>query len=281
MTRRLLTPAEVRAWRAQNVGPVGFVPTMGFLHEGHLALMRQAKSECGTAVASLFVNPLQFGPDEDFGRYPRALEADLAKLESAGVDAVFTPGVADLYPAGFDTRVEVGAAASPLEGAVRPGHFAGVATVVLKLLNIVQPRRAYFGQKDAQQCVVIRQVVRDLDVPLEVVVAPTVREADGLAMSSRNSYLGPEERTAATVLFRALSAAERTFRGGARDGEGLRRRMAEVLSAEPLARPDYVSVAHPDTLAEISGEAGEGALASLAVRIGSTRLIDNLVLRSG
>ncbi len=281
MTRRLLTPAEVRAWRAQIVGPVGFVPTMGFLHEGHLALMRQAKAECGTAVASLFVNPLQFGPDEDFGRYPRALEADLTKLESAGVDAVFTPGVADLYPAGFDTRVEVGPLASLLEGAVRPGHFAGVATVVLKLLNIVQPRRAYFGQKDAQQCAVIRQVVRDLDVPLEVVVAPTVREADGLAMSSRNSYLGAEERTAATVLFRALSAAERTFRGGARDGEGLRRRMAEVLSAEPLARPDYVSVAHPETLAEISSEAGEGALASLAVRIGGTRLIDNLVLRSG
>jgi pantoate--beta-alanine ligase len=278
--KRLFTPAEVRAWRVGQ-GSIGFVPTMGFLHEGHLALMRRAKAECGTAVASLFVNPLQFGPGEDFDRYPRALEADLAKLESAGVAAVFTPGVGDLYPPEFDTRVEVGAVTLPLEGAVRPGHFVGVATVVLKLFNIVQPTRAYFGQKDAQQTVVIRRMVRDLDVPVEVVVAPTVREPDGLAMSSRNSYLGPEERAAAVVLWRALSDAEAAFRSGERDGPALRARMAAVLVAEPLARIDYVSVADPETLAEVEGRAGEGALASLAIRIGATRLIDNLPLRSG
>ena len=279
--RRLFTPAEVRAWRAERAGTVGFVPTMGFLHEGHLALMRRAKAENGAAAASLFVNPLQFGPGEDFGRYPRALEADLAKLEGAGVEAVFTPDVEALYPAGFDTKVVVGGVTTPLEGAVRPGHFTGVATVVLKLFNIVGPDRAYFGQKDAQQCVVLQKMVRDLNVPVEVVVAPTVREADGLAMSSRNSYLGPEERTAATVLIRALSAAEAAFRAGERDAEALRRRMAEVLEGEPLARPDYVSLADPDTLAEVDGRVREGALASLAVRIGTTRLIDNLPLRSG
>lgn len=278
--KRLITPAEVRAWRAGQ-GTVGFVPTMGFLHEGHLALMRRAKVENGTVVASLFVNPLQFGPGEDFDRYPRALEDDLRKLESAGVDAVFTPGVADLYPAGFDTRVEVGAVSAPLEGAVRPGHFTGVATVVLKLFNIVAPTRAYFGQKDAQQTVVIRRMVRDLDVPLEVVVAATVREPDGLAMSSRNTYLGREERTAALVLFRALSAAETAFRSGEHDGDALRARLTEVLAGEPLARVEYVSVADPETLAEVQGPAAEGALALLAVRIGATRLIDNLVLRSG
>jgi pantoate--beta-alanine ligase len=254
---------------------------MGFLHEGHLTQMRRAKAETDAVIASLFVNPLQFGPGEDFDRYPRALEGDLAKLEAAGVRAVFTPGVDDLYPAGFDTRVEVGAVAAPLEGAVRPGHFTGVATVVLKLLNIVRPDRAYFGQKDAQQCAVIRRMVRDLDVPVEVVVASTVREPDGLAMSSRNSYLDPQARTAATVLFRALLAAEAVFREGRRDAEGLRARMRAVLAAEPLAKVDYVSIADPNTLAEISGEAAEGALASLAVRIGATRLIDNLLLRSG
>jgi pantoate--beta-alanine ligase len=277
--KRLFTPAEVRAWRAEQ-GAVGFVPTMGFLHQGHLALMQRAKAENGAALASLFVNPLQFGPGEDFDRYPRALEDDLAKLEAVGVDAAFTPAVGDLYPSSFDTRIEVGAVAAPLEGAVRPGHFAGVATVVLKLFNIVRPDRAYFGQKDAQQCAVIRRMVRDLDVPVEVVVAPTVREPDGLAMSSRNSYLSPVERAAAPVLHRALLAAEAALREGARDAGALRGRMAEVLAAEPLARVDYVSVADPETLAELQGPVGEGALASMAVRIGATRLIDNLILRS-
>lgn len=277
--KRLITPAEVRAWRAGQ-GTVGFVPTMGFLHEGHLALMRRAGAENDVAVASLFVNPLQFGPGEDFDRYPRALEEDLRKLESAGVDAVFTPGVADLYPQGFDTKVEVGAVTAPLEGAVRPGHFAGVATVVLKLFNIVAPTRVYFGQKDAQQTVVIRRMIRDLDVPVEVVVAPTVREPDGLAMSSRNSYLGPQERAAAPVLFRALSTVETAFRAGDRDGESLRRRMKEVLTAEPLAQVDYVSIADPETLIEVHGPIRDEALASMAVRIGPTRLIDNLLLRN-
>lgn len=280
MTERLITPAEMRAWRMGR-GVVGFVPTMGFLHAGHLALMRQAKAECGRVVASLFVNPLQFGPGEDFDRYPRALESDLEKLEAAEVDAVFTPGVADLYPPGFETRVEVGTVGTPLEGAVRPGHFTGVATVVLKLLNIVGADRAYFGQKDAQQTVVIRRMVRDLDVPVEVVVSPTVREPDGLALSSRNSYLSPEDRAAAPVLLRALSAAEAEFRAGGRDAEALRRRMAEVLASEPRAQVDYVSVAHPETLVELHGFVPDGALASLAVRMGATRLIDNLVLGSG
>jgi pantoate--beta-alanine ligase len=254
---------------------------MGFLHEGHLTLVRRAKAECGSAIVSLFVNPLQFGPGEDYGRYPRAIEADLAKLAGAGVDAVFTPGVADLYPAGFETRVEPGAVAAPLEGAVRPGHFAGVATVVLKLFNIVQPDRAYFGQKDAQQCAVIRRMVRDLDVPVEVVVAPTVREPDGLAMSSRNSYLSPQERAAATVLYRALSAALTAFGGGLREADALRTRMRSVLADEPLAVVDYVSIADPDSLTEVTGQAGEGALAAVAARLGATRLIDNLILRSG
>jgi pantoate--beta-alanine ligase len=278
--RRLTTVAEVRAWRAGRT-QVGFVPTMGFLHEGHMALVRQARAECGAVVASLFVNPLQFGPGEDFDRYPRALENDLGMLQAAGVAAVFTPGVAELYPPGFGTRVEPGAVAAPLEGAVRPGHFAGVATVVLKLFNIVGPDRAYFGQKDAQQVAVIRRVVRDLDVPVAVVVAPTVREPDGLAMSSRNSYLSPEERAAAPVVHAALSAAQASFAAGERDAEALRRAMSAVLAREPLARPDYVSVADPETLTEVEGWTPEGALASLAVRFGSTRLIDNVLLRSG
>lgn len=278
--RRLLTVAEVRAWRAQQ-GSVGFVPTMGFLHQGHLALMHRARSDGDAVIASLFVNPLQFGPDEDFDRYPRALEGDLASLSGAGVHAVFTPSVAELYPPGFDARVEVGAVAAPLEGVVRPGHFTGVATVVLKLFNIVGPNRAYFGQKDAQQCAVIRRMVRDLNVPVDILVSPTVREPDGLAMSSRNSYLDPAARAAAPVLFRALSAAQASFLAGDRKAEALRSRMRAVLAGEPLAQVDYISVADADSLTEIEGAAGEGALASMAVRIGTTRLIDNLLLRSG
>lgn len=276
---RLWTVAEVRAWRAKRTG-VGLVPTMGFLHDGHLALARQARAECDAVVASLFVNPLQFGPGEDFDRYPRALETDLAMLEAAGVDAAFTPGVADLYPAGFDTRVEPGTVAQSLEGAARPGHFGGVATVVLKLFNITRADRAYFGRKDAQQVAVIRRMIRDLNVPVEMIVAPTVREPDGLAMSSRNTYLGPAERAAAAVVFRALNAARTDFAAGERDADALRARMARVLASEPLARPDYVSLADPDTLEEARGSIDAGVLASLAVRFGGTRLIDNLLLGS-
>jgi len=270
------TIAAMRGARRGFEG-LGFVPTMGFLHQGHLSLVARAKAECGAAAVSIFVNPTQFGPNEDLARYPRDLPRDLALLREAGADVVFTPQPAEIYPPGFATAIDVGPVADPLEGASRPGHFSGVATVVAKLFNIVQPTRAYFGQKDAQQTVVIRRMARDLDMPLEVVVAPTVRESDGLAMSSRNTYLSPEQRGAATVLFRALSEAERRFAAGERDGEALRRAMLAVLAQEPAAQVDYVSVADPDTLEELQ-RIERGALASMAVRIGATRLIDNLLL---
>ncbi|HEX6958029.1 MAG TPA: pantoate--beta-alanine ligase [Ferrovibrio sp.] len=258
-------------------GRLGFVPTMGYLHDGHLSLVRQARAECGAVAASIFVNPTQFAPHEDFSRYPRDMERDLALLRDLGTDLVFTPGVAEMYPPGSVTAVEVSEVSERLEGAVRPGHFRGVATVVCKLFNIVQPTRAYFGQKDAQQTVVIRRMVRDLAMPLEVVVCPTVREPDGLAMSSRNVYLAPEERRAAAVLYRALRQAEAAYRGGERAAASLRRIMRDTLAGEPLAEIEYVSVAHPDSLAELDAVI-DGALLSLAVRIGRTRLIDNIPL---
>jgi pantoate--beta-alanine ligase len=259
---------------------VGFVPTMGFLHAGHISLMELARRENSIVAVSIFVNPTQFGPNEDFSRYPRDPERDLAMLERAEVDWVFTPTVEEMYPEGFSTYVDVREVTTRLEGEMRPGHFLGVATVVAKLFNIVQPTRAYFGQKDAQQVAVIRKMVADLAFPLQVVVGPTMREADGLAMSSRNVYLNPEERQAALCLYHALSAAKALWDKGERRGSVLRRAMQEVLAAEPLARPDYVSVADTLTLQELdeSGKAQE-ALASLAVRIGKTRLIDNFVLR--
>jgi pantoate--beta-alanine ligase len=270
------TIGAMREARARFAG-LGLVPTMGFLHEGHLSLVRRAKAECGAAAVTIFVNPTQFAPSEDFGRYPRDLPRDLALLEEAGADLVFTPPPAEMYPPGFATSIDVGAVARPLEGAVRPGHFAGVATVVAKLFNIAQPTRAYFGQKDAQQAAVIRRLARDLDFPLEVVIAATVREPDGLAMSSRNSYLAPDERAAAVVVHRALSAAAAGFAAGVRDAEALRAAMREVLAAEPRAEVDYVSIADLETLEELQRIVA-GALASMAVRIGRTRLIDNLLL---
>ncbi|WP_296816408.1 pantoate--beta-alanine ligase [Brevundimonas sp.] len=273
----LTTRAEVREAR-QAFGRLGFVPTMGYLHEGHLSLVRAARARMGAVAVSIFVNPTQFAPTDDLARYPRDLERDLALLKAAGCDLVFTPGVEEIYPAGFSTRVEVDGVTAPLEGAVRPGHFSGVATVVLKLFNIVRPDAAWFGQKDAQQCAVLRRMAADLDLPVEVIVAPTVREPDGLAMSSRNVYLAPPERAAAVVLIRALRAAEAAFETGERNADRLREVMSDVLAAEPLARPDYVSIANPDTLAELETVDARGALASLAVRIGSTRLIDNLLL---
>ena len=276
--RRLHTVADVRAARA-GFGDLGLVPTMGFLHEGHLSLVRRAKAECGAVAASIFVNPTQFGPGEDLARYPRDLERDLALLEGEGVDLVFTPSAEGVYPPGFATRVEVSGVAEPLEGARRPGHFAGVATVVAKLFNIVQPTCAYFGQKDAQQCAVIARMARDLDLPVKVVVAPTVREADGLALSSRNVYLGAEERRAAPVLHRALLEAQRLFRLGERDGERLRAAIRQVIATEPGVEIDYVSVADPQTLIEAE-RAPAVALASLAARLGPTRLIDNLILEA-
>jgi pantoate--beta-alanine ligase len=228
-------------------------------------------------AATIFVNPTQFGPHEDLARYPRDLNRDLQMLERTGVDLVFVPDVTEMYPAGFSTSVEVEGITRVLEGAVRPGHFKGVATVVCKLFHIADAERAYFGQKDAQQAVVVRRMVRDLNMRTEIVVVPTVREHDGLARSSRNIYLSPEERAAAPVLYRALRAVEHAWNAGERDGNRLRSTMRDVLVREPLAQVDYASVADPETLDELA-DARDGTLASLAVRIGHTRLIDNIVL---
>lgn len=271
------TIAACRAARRRHTR-LGFVPTMGYLHEGHLSLVRRAKAECGAAAVSIFVNPTQFGPNEDFARYPRDPERDLALLRGTGADWVFLPEVETMYPPGATTAVDIGGVTAMLEGAVRPGHFRGVATVVAKLFNIVQPSRAYFGQKDAQQCVVIRRMVRDLDMPLDVVVCPTVREPDGLAMSSRNAYLKPAERQVAIVLYRALCAAEARYASGERGGDTLRETVRAVLAAAPHDGIDYVSVADPDTLTELDRVGPIGALLSLAVRFGGTRLIDNIAL---
>lgn len=275
---QVITPlADLRRARVALPGTLGLVPTMGFLHAGHLSLVERARAECDHVGVSIFVNPTQFGPSEDLGRYPRDLARDLALLEPLGVDLVWTPGAAEMYPPGFQTWVTVDEVSAPLEGKHRPGHFRGVTTVVAKLFNAFTPDRAYFGQKDAQQAAVIRRMVRDLNFPLEVVVCPIKREPDGLALSSRNVYLSPAERQAATVLFRALSAARAAYEAGERDGEMLRARMASTLAAEPLAREEYVSVADPDTLAELAC-IEDRALLSMAVRVGSTRLIDNLIL---
>ncbi len=267
----------LRGARGRLVEPVGFVPTMGALHAGHASLLAHARRNDASVVASLFVNPLQFGRGEDFERYPRDEAADLAAFERAGVDLVFLPEPAAIYPPGASTRVDVGPLGERLEGAARPGHLRGVATVVTVLFDLVRPTRAYFGQKDGQQCVVVRRLVRDLGLPLEVVVLPTVREPDGLALSSRNAYLTPEERRAAPVLHRALVAAEDRWRTGERDGERLRATMREVLAGEPLATTDYVSVADAETLEELE-TVDRPALASLAVRFPSARLIDCLPL---
>lgn len=253
---------------------------MGYLHEGHLSLVRRARADCASVGVSIFVNPAQFGPAEDFQRYPRDLERDLSLLEPLGVDVVWAPSLEEVYPPGFQTYVGVEQVAGPLEGRARPGHFRGVATVVAKLFNAFTPQRAYFGQKDAQQVAVVRQMARDLDFPLDIVVCPTVREADGLALSSRNAYLGTAERQAATVLYRALSAARRAYDEGERNATALSALMSLALAGEPLARPEYVSAAHPDTLEELERVEGD-VLLSLAVGIGKTRLIDNFLLRNG
>jgi pantoate--beta-alanine ligase len=269
---------EVRAIRRQESEKSwGFVPTMGYLHEGHLSLVRRAREENGRVAASIYVNPTQFAPTEDLASYPRDLERDLTLLKAENVDLVFTPSDEIMYPSDFQTAVLLSKVTKPLEGASRPTHFSGVATVVAKLFNIVQPDRAYFGQKDAQQAVVLRQMVRDLNFDLELIVCPIVREPDGLAMSSRNKYLSPNERKAALVLSRALQQAQAAFAGGARDAGALRRLMAGAIAAEPLAHLDYVSAAHPDTLTELERIEGK-ALLSMAVFIGKTRLIDNLIV---
>jgi len=272
------TVAEMRRLRAQMAGSVGLVPTMGYLHEGHLALVRRARADNQHVVVTIFVNPTQFGPQEDYQHYPRNPERDLRLLEQEGADVVFMPSVEEMYSPGFDAWVEVGEALTGrLEGAARPGHFRGVTTVVAKLFEIVQAQRAYFGQKDGQQLAVIRKMVADLNMGVEIVGLPTVREPDGLAMSSRNVYLSPEERRAATVLWRSLGRARELFDGGERRAEVIRGEMRAVLASERLARVEYVSVADTETLAEL--EAIEGlAMVSLAVRIGSTRLIDNVTV---
>jgi len=269
--------AEIRGLRQKLSCSVGFVPTMGYLHEGHLALVKQARVGNDTVVVSIFVNPTQFSPNEDLATYPRDLDRDLGLLEQEGTDIVFVPSDAEMYPQEFSTWVDVKKVTERLEGASRPGHFRGVATVVAKLLNIVQPTRAYFGQKDAQQVVVIKRMVADLDMNLEIVVVPTVRESDGLAMSSRNSYLNSEEHQAAIVLFRAISLARQLWQFGEKDGDKIRCEMKSVIRKEPLARIDYVSIADADTLEELA-VIDRPALASLAVRIGRTRLIDNILL---
>lgn len=269
--------SDLRAARLSLKGTVGLVPTMGYLHEGHLSLVSRAKVENQHAIVTIFVNPTQFGANEDLSKYPRDLERDLSLLRPLGVDVVWTPTAEIMYPAGYQTWVEVEALTSPLEGAMRPGHFRGVTTVVAKLFNATQPTKAYFGQKDAQQAAVIRRMVTDLNFPLEMVVCPTAREADGLAMSSRNKHLSEAERKGATVLFRALSAAKALYEGGERNAEVLRGKMKEVLASESLAQMQYVSCADYDSLDELDTVTGK-ALLSMAVYFGKTRLIDNFVL---
>lgn len=274
MTRLLRTRAELRDALASAARPIGLVPTMGWLHEGHRALMQRARTDSATTVVTIFVNPRQFDVPGDYTQYPRNEDRDLDICRSEGVDLVFAPAADEIYPPGFDTSVSVGAIARPLEGAARPGHFDGVATVVAILFGLVGADRAYFGQKDAQQVMVIRQMARDLAIGTEVIACPTIREPDGLAMSSRNVHLSPAERAAAPVLRRALLAAHDAWSAGERSGDALRATMRAVLDDEPLAAIDYVSIADGSSLAELD-QADGPALASLAVRFGTTRLIDN------
>jgi pantoate--beta-alanine ligase len=271
------TIADFRKLRAKLRVPVGFVPTMGYLHEGHLVLVRRAKKENPSVVISIFVNPTQFGPREDYKQYPRNPERDLALLEKEGTDVVFMPSAEEMYPSGFDSWVEVGRLAERLEGAARPGHFRGVATVVAKLFNIVRPDRAYFGQKDAQQLLVIKKMTNDLDIDIEIVAVPTVREPDGLAMSSRNTYLNAEEREQAVVLYQALKLAQKLFAGGEKDAKAIIRQMTDLIGQQPLAKIEYISIADAETLEELD-RVKPPALISLAVRFGKTRLIDNVVV---
>lgn len=275
--KTVITLDDIRAERKKLASPVGLVPTMGYLHAGHLSLVKQAREQCASVVVSIFVNPTQFGPKEDLSAYPRDLERDLEMLAAGGADLVWTPTPEIMYPSGYQTWVTVDELTRPLEGSMRPTHFRGVATVVAKLFHAVQPDKAYFGQKDAQQAVVIRRMVRDLNFPLEVVVCPIVREADGLAMSSRNVYLSPAERKAALVLNRSLLAARAAYDQGERSGDCLRQVMLDELGREPLAKVQYVSCADADRLQEINEVEG-AALLSMAVFIGKTRLIDNIIL---
>lgn len=269
---------EMRRSCRDSARPLGLVPTMGALHDGHLSLVDQARNDCATVAVSIFVNPTQFAQGEDFAEYPRDLDADLEMLRQHGVDLAFVPEISEVYPPGFDTWVDVGPIADRLEGAARPGHFRGVATVVAKLFGIVEPNFAYFGQKDGQQTVVIRKLARDLDMGLEVVVLPTVREPDGLAMSSRNIRLSPEQRQAAPVVYRALSAGRELREASETDAAAILNAVRAELAKEALlGEIDYVSLASPDTLEELEA-AIPGAMLSVAAHLGSVRLIDNLIL---
>jgi len=277
MMRKTESLSELRELRAAMKGSFGLVPTMGALHAGHASLVRRAREECGHVGVSIFVNPAQFSPGEDYAKYPRTLERDLDTLDSLGVGLVWMPPAESVYPPGFQTWVAVEELSAPLEGKCRPGHFRGVATVVAKLLNCFTPDKAYFGQKDAQQVAVLKRMVRDLNFPVEVVVCPTMREPDGLAMSSRNAYLNPAERQAATVLYRALSAAKEKYGQGERNAETLRATMRSIICSEPLAEEQYISAADPETLCELQ-VVDQALLLSLAVRIGKARLIDNFLI---
>ena len=272
------TIAGIRQTRLNLKDKLGFVPTMGYLHAGHIALVKQAKAENDISAVSIFVNPTQFGPKEDFKTYPRDIKRDLAMLEPH-TDIVFLPSDKEMYPPGYNTWVEVNEITDVLEGAVRPGHFKGVTTVVNKLFNIVQPDKAYFGQKDAQQVAVIKKMVKDLNMPLEVVVCPTIREADGLAMSSRNTYLTPEMRKGAPVLYQSLLKAKAMIEAGEKTVADIRREMTAMINKEPLAAIDYISFADNETLKEIH-TIKPPVLISMAVKFGKTRLIDNIVIEN-
>ncbi|MBC8336276.1 MAG: pantoate--beta-alanine ligase [Anaerolineales bacterium] len=274
--QEIVTFEELRIARASLPEPVGFVPTMGFLHEGHLSLVKRACEQSASVVVSIFVNPTQFAPTDDLDAYPRDLERDRELLREAGVDLLWIPTPEEMYPPGFQTWVEAEKITKPLEGAKRPGHFRGVTTVVAKLFNAVQPQMAFFGQKDAQQVAVIRRMVRDLNMPIEIVASPIIRERDGLAMSSRNTYLNEAERQAASVLYKSLLAAQSAYKKGERSADSLRRVMEGIITDEPLARLEYISCADYDSLEELTVVSGK-TLLSLAVYLGRTRLIDNLV----
>ena len=269
---------EIKRIRTKLKSPVALVPTMGYLHDGHLSLVRAATAECASVIVSIFVNPAQFSPGEDFRHYPRDLKHDLPLLEKEGIDIVFNPSVEEMYPKGFDSWVEVGDIARRLEGKSRPTHFRGVTTIVARLFNITQPDKAYFGQKDAQQAIIIKKMAKDLNICVDIITLPTVREADGLAMSSRNIYLKPQERQAAVILYKSLKEVEKLYRNGQKSAERLLMKMRDMIDSEPLAEIDYISIADNETFVELP-EVIPPTLVSLAVRIGKTRLIDNIIIK--
>ena len=271
------TVSEFRVAERSAARPLGLVPTMGYLHEGHMSLARRARADNATVSASIFVNPTQFAPNEDLAAYPRDMDGDLAKLEEAGVDLVFAPAPQEVYPAGFDTRVDVGEIAAKLEGASRPDHFRGVATVVCKLLTIVRPDKVYFGQKDAQQCLVIKRLNADLNLGAEVVVIPTIRDSDGLALSSRNAYLRDGDRESALTLSRSLNLAREMHQSEILNAKKISAQMRKLIESEPRTSVDYISISDAETLDELD-IIDRPALVSLAVRIGDVRLIDNTLL---